>query len=82
MNNDLPVLTDDSIMTFGKHQGKKMANIPDKWFIWVKNNVLRHRYAIPTLDYIEDNWDSISKSIDEEDQEPEDDMFPGLGSNY
>jgi uncharacterized protein (DUF3820 family) len=28
-------LTDESIMTFGKHKGEKLANVPDDYLIWI-----------------------------------------------
>jgi uncharacterized protein (DUF3820 family) len=27
--------TDKTIMTFGKHKGKALANVPGEWFIWL-----------------------------------------------
>jgi hypothetical protein len=32
---DLPTLTDNSIMEFGKHKGKKLKNVPAPYLIWV-----------------------------------------------
>lgn len=31
------ILTDDSIMKFGKHKGKKLGDIEDSFFLWFWN---------------------------------------------
>jgi len=30
-------LTDESIMTFGKHKGTKLANVPPDYLLWLYN---------------------------------------------
>lgn len=27
-------MTDNDLMPFGKHKGKKMANVPASWLVW------------------------------------------------
>ena len=61
-----PVLTDSSIMTFGKHKGKKLINIPAGWFIWAKNNLDRKSHTAPVLNYIDDNLRVIHLQYDKE----------------
>lgn len=31
-------MNDNTILTFGTHKGKALANIPDSWFIWMYDN--------------------------------------------
>ncbi len=58
------IYTDNSIMPFGKYQGKKLANIPASYFI----KFLDH---IKTLDlglrqYIKENRQALEKEMAEE----------------
>ncbi len=47
-------VTDSTVMSFGKHKGKKMEDIPDSWLIWFyKENkgIMNYiREAIPAED--------------------------------
>lgn len=54
----MPDLKDDSLMPFGKHQGKKMANVPAGYLLWLNDQ--------PWVDgnvkaYIHDNIEALRK---------------------
>jgi uncharacterized protein (DUF3820 family) len=49
-------LTDESLMPYGQHKGKKMANVPAKDLIWLYDN---NKCTQPVKDYIEDNMDVL-----------------------
>lgn len=34
----MSTLTDDSLMPYGKYKGKKMANVPPDYLIWLYDN--------------------------------------------
>lgn len=54
--------TDDSLMTFGKYQGQKLANVPASYLMWLFDN----GRAYPDLKkYILENKDALQKEIDE-----------------
>ena len=54
--------TDDSLMTFGKYQGQKLANIPASYLLWLYDN----NRAYPKLKaYIIENMDALRKEIEE-----------------
>ena len=61
-------MTDDSLMPFGKHEGVKMANVPDQYLIWFfkENKVafntqmgrqLMKPERLEVMEYIEDSFD-------------------------
>lgn len=59
-------VTDQTLMTFGKHKGKPMIKVSAKWLLWLwKQNELSY----PILKYIEDNFDTIKADAAMEDQE-------------
>jgi hypothetical protein len=54
-------LTDNSIMPFGEYKGKKLANVPDEYLIFIYENFNLY----PNLrKYIEDNMNSILANIE------------------
>lgn len=53
-------MTDDSIMTFGKFAGRKLADVPDSYLLWLYEN---GKCYGALRDYIEDNLDAIKKNI-------------------
>lgn len=51
-------MNDESIMLFGMHKGKKLANVPANYLLWLYEN----EKAFGTLKtYIEENMDAIKK---------------------
>ena len=63
----MPKLTDNSIMPWGKHKGKKLANIPNDYLLWLRDEIQKTvpiRRSLDNkelLEYIEDNMDVINK---------------------
>ena len=53
-------MTDDSIITFGKYKGQKLANIPPEYLLWLyeNSNVYGELKA-----YIADNLEVIKSEI-------------------
>lgn len=51
-------ITDNSNMPFGKHKGKKMANVPAFYLLWLYNEGCSHAGV---RKYIIDNLDSLQK---------------------
>ena len=52
------MLTDISLMPYGKHKGEKMANVPAQYLLWMINN------TEPTPEvrqYIEENREELQK---------------------
>jgi uncharacterized protein (DUF3820 family) len=49
-------LTDNSIMTFGEHKGKKMANVPAYYLIWVYEN---NKCTPAVAKYVSQNYDDL-----------------------
>jgi uncharacterized protein (DUF3820 family) len=51
------VLTDETIMTFGKYKGQKLCNIPDSYLIWLHSQLTSpgaNRYGnAPLIQYIQ-----------------------------
>ena len=53
-------IEDTDIMPFGEHKGKKMANVPAKYLIWLyEQSWLDKRYK----DYIKDNMDVLMDEL-------------------
>lgn len=48
------ILTDKSLMPFGKHKGKALIDVPDDYFLWLYTNGIKDGNL---KDYIEDNFD-------------------------
>ena len=53
-------MTDDSIITFGKYKGQKLANVPPEYLLWLyeNGNVYGELKA-----YIADNLEVIKSEI-------------------
>lgn len=54
-------MTDESLMPFGKHKGKAMANIPAHYLLWLWENADSLRN--PVKEYIERNLDVIKTEV-------------------
>jgi len=50
---------DDSIMYFGKHEGVKLKNIPDRYFMYLyhKANIRENSKDLALTMYIENHFD-------------------------
>lgn len=59
--------TDETLMPFGKHQGKKLANVPASYLLWLEDQIKPKAPNKRTLneklllEYIEDNRDVLIK---------------------
>lgn len=53
-------LTDASIMQYGQHSGKALANVPDSYFRWLYEN---DKCSAAIKEYIEDNADVLKIKI-------------------
>ena len=53
-------MTDDSIITFGKYKGQKLANVPPEYLLWLyeNGNIYSELKA-----YIADNLEVIKSEI-------------------
>ena len=54
---------DNTIIWFGAHKGKALANVPEGWLMWWYNNCNRERLTGPSLgllNYIKENIKIIS----------------------
>lgn len=57
--------TDETIMPFGQHKGRKLANVPACHLLWLfDNNKLENYPGIK--EYIEENYDILYEEIMEE----------------
>lgn len=59
----MATLHDDSLMPFGKHKGKEMANVPAKDLLWLYDNGLEPGNV---KKYIFDNLDVLRKKVENE----------------
>lgn len=59
-------LNDNSVMSFGLHQGKKLIDVPAKYLMWLYDN----NKCNPSLrEYIEFNIDVIKQEIEDSENE-------------
>lgn len=56
---------DDTEMWFGKHKGKKMANVPAGYLLYLYNNKMAYGNL---LTYIEENLDALQLEIGKEEK--------------
>lgn len=53
------MLTDESLMPWGKYKGTKMPNVPDEYLLWLHDE---KKCNGEVLNYIEDNLDALRKN--------------------
>jgi len=53
-------MDDNSIMPYGKYKGKKMANVPPEYLLWLYENDKCQNYV---KNYIIENLDVIKQQI-------------------
>lgn len=58
--------TDSTLMPFGRHQGKKLANVPASYLLWAYNNL---QLLAPLKEYIEDNMKALETEKRKEEEE-------------
>jgi uncharacterized protein (DUF3820 family) len=54
------MITDESIMPFGKHKGKKMIDVPDEYLLWLLQE--GNTYG-EMLEYLQDNEEVFKQTI-------------------
>lgn len=54
----IAALTDEDIMPFGKHKGKRMADVPASYLAWLRGQNCENRAV---MGYIENSWEAIKK---------------------
>lgn len=54
------MITDESIMPFGKHKGKKMVDVPDDYLLWLLQE--GNTYG-EMLEYLQDNEEVFKQTI-------------------
>lgn len=54
------MITDESIMPFGKHKGKKMIDVPDDYLFWLLQE--GNTYG-EMLEYLQDNEEVFKQTI-------------------
>ena len=63
-------LEDESIMPFGKYEGKKMEDVPAGYLIWLHDSMVATRKPLnaqqqAVKDYCYENWDVLQKQDEE-----------------
>lgn len=59
------MITDESLMTFGKYKGTKMEDVPAKYLIWLHENATVGK---DLRIYLDDNLDVLRKQAKEDEQ--------------
>ena len=54
------MITDNSVMPFGKYAGQKMANVPPEYLLWIFEN---NKCSAEVAKYIADNLEVIKSEI-------------------
>lgn len=57
-NPGFQILTDESLMPYGTHVGKKMIDVPAEYLLWLSDN---DKCSKSVRAYITDNWDVLHK---------------------
>lgn len=58
-------LTDNSLMPYGTHKGKRMEDVPAKYLLWLYDN---DKCSKDVKAYIEDCMDVLEKEVKEEEK--------------
>lgn len=56
-------LTDESLMPFGEHKDKKMANVPAEYLLWLHEKGSTGARIYGVLDYVDDNLEVLRQEI-------------------
>jgi uncharacterized protein (DUF3820 family) len=55
------MITDESLMPFGMHKGKKLANVPPEYLIWISENF---KINSDLKKYIKENMDVLKTEVE------------------
>lgn len=58
--------SDETIMPYGEHKGKRLIDVPDDYLLFIHNNSI-FKKDFKLHNYISDNLDSINMDKEEED---------------
>lgn len=58
-NEAMEKYNDNTVINFGAHKGKKLANVPASYLLWLYENNISHKPELKA--YIEDNMDALKK---------------------
>ena len=58
----MDIFTDDTVLTFGRHKGKKLANVPADWLLWYLEKATNQNRAL--VDYIVENKMILLQEVD------------------
>lgn len=56
----MSAFTDEDLMPFGKHRGKRMADVPASYLAWLKDQGCEHAGV---SGYIKDSWSAIASEL-------------------
>lgn len=57
-------MTDESLMTFGAHKGKALADVPDEYFLWLwRQDWFAAKKSSELYKYIKANMEAIQANI-------------------
>ena len=54
-------ITDEDLMPFGMHKGKKLANVPPEYLLYIYDNF---KIQIDLKKYIKDNMDVLKAEVE------------------
>lgn len=54
-------MTDEDKMPFGKHKGKRMADVPADYLLWLWDNGVHQEPGKPVHGYIKENFKQLEK---------------------
>lgn len=58
----MDIWNDETVMTFGKHKGKKLANVPSDWLLWYKEFATNQNPSL--IAYIDENMMVLMQEVD------------------
>jgi hypothetical protein len=64
--------TDNTLMPFGKHKGKKISHIPDEYLLWLwgELELKCSSFARPLKDYLDENIEAIKLNVFQRNPKP------------
>lgn len=67
-------MDDNSLIPFGMYKGKKLANVPSRYLMWLYDQFKKEKkeltsYKKELLKYIEDNMDAMDKELNKENEQ-------------
>jgi hypothetical protein len=54
-------LTDETVLSFGEHKGKRLIDVPASWLIWyyeAPDDFIKNKWL---FEYIRDNYEALQK---------------------